>query len=629
MQLKIILFGLLAIAFGNYANAQVWSTVCNNRSQYIIGEGTGETEEEADKMAISNLISQISVNVSVSDVIKNDQTETNGVITSDNNVFQSTIQTVSAAALTNTERIVLSEAPEARVARWIKRSEIDRLFQARRKKFCDMIDASSRALEKGKVDVALRELYWALMLVNSMQYSNEEEYQGNVLVNWIPMRISQILSDVRVNVYKCTDSGADLMFTYQNKPVNSIDFTFNDGGLESYLCSAKDGLGHVDIPPFDGRYDVTVQVAYRDQTDYDPELKLISGLVPDRPFSEAFFKVHVSDGDVAKTQSSATVSEAIPEPAVMTAAAFAEKMATSSFTSVEQDYIQAPPTVSVASAEAKTEVLSTIINAIRNRNIGSVNEYLTTEARDIFRRLIGYGNARIIGEPQFSYSKFGNYTWARGLSMNFSFRNGKRKNFTEDIVFTFDDTQNKICNIAFGLGSTATTDILADKTIPAEARMLLTDFMENYQTAFALKRLDYIKSIFSDDALIIVVNKLANKASSNPELAYESKERYQSIRYDKDSYIDRLSQQFQSKEFINLRFNETTLQPSYASADIYGMQIEQDYYSSNYSDHGYLFLQINMQDPKNPLIIVRTWQPEPDPKFGLYSLDDFKVQKFD
>jgi hypothetical protein len=31
-----------------------------------------------------------------------------------------------------------------------------------------------------------------------------------------------------------------------------------------------------------------------------------------------------------------------------------------------------------------------------------------------------------------------------------------------------------------------------------------------------------------------------------------------------------------------------------------------------------------MHDPKEPVIKVRTWQPEKDPNFGLYGPGDFK-----
>lgn len=57
--------------------------------------------------------------------------------------------------------------------------------------------------------------------------------------------------------------------------------------------------------------------------------------------------------------------------------------------------------------------------------------------------------------------------------------------------------------------------------------------------------------------------------------------------------------------------------------EVYGIQIKQDYYSTNYGDTGYLFLMVDLNNPDEPIIKVRTWQEEPDPVDGLYDLMDF------
>lgn len=56
--------------------------------------------------------------------------------------------------------------------------------------------------------------------------------------------------------------------------------------------------------------------------------------------------------------------------------------------------------------------------------------------------------------------------------------------------------------------------------------------------------------------------------------------------------------------------------------ELYAIQIAQDYYSSSYGDKGYLFLMVDINDPENPIIKVRTWQPDKDPNFGLYGPGD-------
>ena len=86
--------------------------------------------------------------------------------------------------------------------------------------------------------------------------------------------------------------------------------------------------------------------------------------------------------------------------------------------------------------------------------------------------------------------------------MSFSFRNGLRKSFVEDVVFTFD-SKKRIDYIAFGLGEKAEHDILNNDEWNEATRKALMNFLENYKTAFALKRIDYLRNVFDDNAVII------------------------------------------------------------------------------------------------------------------------------
>ena len=80
---------------------------------------------------------------------------------------------------------------------------------------------------------------------------------------------------------------------------------------------------------------------------------------------------------------------------------------------------------------------------------------------------------------------------------------------------------------------------------------------------------------------------------------------------------------FKSNEFINIRFADNQIRKSGVGGEVYGIQIKQDYFSSSYGDTGYLFLMVDLNNPEEPLIHVRTWQPEKDPDFGLIDLSYF------
>ena len=95
------------------------------------------------------------------------------------------------------------------------------------------------------------------------------------------------------------------------------------------------------------------------------------------------------------------------------------------------------------------------------------------------------------------------------------------------------------------------------------------------------------------------------------------------IHYNKDNkqeYLKYLRESFSRKEFINIRFTDADVQTldKTAGKELYGIQLRQEYTSSNYSDKGYLFLMIDFTDKEEPLIMVRTWQPNEEDMNKLY-----------
>lgn len=80
---------------------------------------------------------------------------------------------------------------------------------------------------------------------------------------------------------------------------------------------------------------------------------------------------------------------------------------------------------------------------------------------------------------------------------------------------------------------------------------------------------------------------------------------------------------FRSNEYINIHFEDNIVKRTAKEDKIYGIQIAQYYTSQNYSDKGYLFLMIDLNDSLNPLIYVRTWQPRKNPDGSIIGLEDF------
>lgn len=196
----------------------------------------------------------------------------------------------------------------------------------------------------------------------------------------------------------------------------------------------------------------------------------------------------------------------------------------------------------------------------------------------------------------------------------------------ENVVFTFNK-EGKIDALAFALSNQTVHDILRHSSAFGTVgdKYTLIRFMENYKTAYSLKRLPYIASVFSDNALIIVgtVFKPAKSIDNMYSSIGEKAVRYQ--KYTKKEYITRLANVFKSNPYINIDFENATVKKVNGKDKIYGIQIAQHYYSSDYDDFGYLFLMIDLNDSLNPTIYVRTWQPRKNPDGSIYGLNDFKI----
>jgi hypothetical protein len=149
--------------------------------------------------------------------------------------------------------------------------------------------------------------------------------------------------------------------------------------------------------------------------------------------------------------------------------------------------------------------------------------------------------------------------------------------------------------------------------------------MENYQTAYCLKRLDYIEKIFAENALIIVGSVIKEAEPIEGMYKKIGTDRIKYIELNKEEYVDRLKKVFNSNEFVNINFEENIVKKVNGDEKIYGIQIKQDYYSATYADKGYLFLMIDLNDSINPKIYVRTWQPEKNPDGSVYGLNDFEI----
>lgn len=595
---KIILF--VFFVMGLQAQAQSVGQIKADES-YIFGEGWGSSLKQADNAALQDLTSKISVSVNSADFLEVKNVQENGTADSKIN-FEKLIRTYSQATLTNTQRIVIQNEPNAQVLRYIKVAEVDRIFEGRKVKVLDMVDMAERAEKKAKIDDALRYYYWAYELLKSLQHPNEIRYncadgKQRLLMTWIPEQMNDIFSNIRISSTGFSGNEVQLMITYKGRPVNSFDYTYFDGMDWSNIYSAKDGRGIIDLRPGQTveNLQVKCEYAFEGETHIDREIEGVMALVDATSFRDAYINV----SGTPKQATAATLS--IIQP-VQTASA-------SDFATPTGNY------------DAYMNILNDVSKGISQKNYASIGKYFTQKGKEQFEKLINYGRAAMIGNADIQFNQLGDKVICRGMTMSFGFRNNNRK-FVENVVLIFD-AHKKIDEVKFGLGKEAYNDIMLKGAWSQDARLILANFMEDYQTAYALKDLDFIKNVFDDNAVIIT-----GRVTNRPRNATERSQYIDSkiIKYNrqtKNEYLRNLEHCFAGNEYINIRFANNDVIKAGKGGETYGIQIKQDYYSSTYGDTGYLFLMVDVNNPDNPIIKVRTWQPEKDPDFGIYGLSNF------
>ncbi|GHT39466.1 hypothetical protein AGMMS49965_05540 [Bacteroidia bacterium] len=571
---------------------------------YYWGEGIGKTSALAEKEALATLINSISANVESKFTI---QSETSG---KDVKEYVSTlVQTHSNATIKNTEILSWGKEPNVHVFRFVKKAEVGKIFAEREHKIKELVTEALAADAKYQVADALRDYYWALMLLRSLP--DAESIAMNIagkeqkLDVYLPRQIKTVFKNLDFNVQsKQTEGGithCTLAMTYKNQPAVNCEYSSFDGRNWSVVTAAKDGVGSVELSgdaALHTNLQLHIEYAFESDWNIDNEIKDVLGKVEPVIFEES--SVTISLKPVGSRRAT-TLQDAVVQNNVGVAGQARNDNTNSNYLSL----------------------LQRVETAVRTKNYESVRNCFTADGYDMFTRLVRYGNAVILSKPTYSFVPFEDGVLARSLPMRFSFSNSRRA-FVEDVVFNISPSEGKISSLSFALPQDVRSEIMQHEQWDEYAKLAIINFIENYKTAYALKRLDYIRSIFSDDALIIVGRTLQKHLGTDNAKYPLSANQTRLTQYTKGQYMKQLSTVFRSNEYVNLKFTDTSVIKAGAGGEIYGIQLRQDYFSTTYGDTGYLFLVVDLNKAQKPVIHVRTWQPEKDPDFGWYDFSVFK-----
>ncbi len=612
--LRIVASVLLMLLMAVVTQAQSVKEIKSQPEKYIWGEGKGTTLKRADNDALTSLISQISTTVESEYEENFSQMQTDGGEVKYAEKINDIVRTYSNATLHNTQRLVLNNEPDAHVFRYIKRADVQKVFESRAQKIRDFTKNAVEAKENGCIADALRNNYWALCLLKSHPKSNELEFMEEdgttvKLMSYLPEEIRTIFTDLSFKIKDIQDYENErriiLDIDFNGKDISNLEYSYWDGQDWGNIVSARNGEGFVEFYGDDAKTKevlrIKVEYIFENQSRVDDELEKVMEQIDHQVFRKSYFDIRLPLQQKDEAHAGAESFESTEE--------MMDHIVEQKFEGVR---------VVKNDEDLNTRMLK-VLKAVDDHDFGSVQDLFTPEGFDMYQKLMNYGNARIINLDESKFLANGDALMYRPVRMSFNFRNNNRQ-FVEDVAFHFNKDR-KIESLAFTLSKPAVESLLNNNAWPAHNRIVLINFLEHFKTAYALKRLDYIESIFADDALIITGHVV--KTRQGIENKYKNHKIVRYNRQTKAQYIRNLKYSFDSKEFINIQFEESEVRKGGTGGNVYGVKIKQNYFSSNYGDTGYLFLMVDLNDSTMPVIHVRTWQPDKTNDNSIYRLSDF------
>jgi len=603
MRLLLFLLPLVLLLSSTQAQNSSFNAIKENK-QYIWGLGISEDYEQATKSALDDLIGKISVHV---------ESEFEYVAQEDNTDFKeyskSVISTYSSATLTDTKQLQHEKKGVFYILRYIEVADFQKIFTQREQKIRDYLHLGAKAQQEYRIGDALKYYYWSYALFLSHPYREEltiAEDDREMMVGLLLYdRINSLLTNINFEVarqYKDDDkTKLILTCTYFEEKISTLDFRFFPGGNRSTMHEVSEGLSEVYLFGAEQeaieKLNIQVEYKYTSKSSQDKELATVLETVKIPFFKRSSHQVNIPN---------ATIKKITPKKMIQPVFEEVNKLA--------------------VSKSFYTKTINKLLVNIASNNYEEAYPYFSADGLEMFKKLIQYGQVSVFPlTDTLKIVQLNDETIVRSVPMAFYFPNSKQQ-FTENVVFTFDN-QKMISAVSFAISDKTIYDIVSHGAGfgGIKEKYTLIKFMEYYKTAYSLKRLDYIESIFSDNALIIVgtVLEKAQPIDGMYKNIGEKGVKYQ--RYTKKDYITRLENVFNSKEYVNIDFDEAEVRKLNGSDNIYGIQLSQHYYSSNYSDFGYLFLMIDLHDTLHPTIYVRTWQPQKNDDGSIYGLEDFRM----
>lgn len=203
----------------------------------------------------------------------------------------------------------------------------------------------------------------------------------------------------------------------------------------------------------------------------------------------------------------------------------------------------------------------------------------------------------------------------------------------QEAVVEFDN-QGNITDFRFAVDAQTSESMnRCGDVATKEQQMIILQYVERFRTAYNTKDIAYIEKVFSEDALIITGHVTYTRPSDYSGL---STTKIEYSKQNKQQYLANLRRAFARNRWIDVKFSPIGengesggcpgITKSTKDSTRFGVRLRQEWRSSNYSDTGYIFLLWEIpEDGSDPIVHVRTWQPEWTDKAKTQKLSDSEL----
>ena len=584
-------------------------------NNFFHGSGKSFDIGEARDQALKGLTQQISVTVASSFEHKVKETSSN--LEQD---VQSIMSTHSRATLRNVKTIKAPlETGEISVFCYIKKSEVEKIFEDRKKLITEISAKADENEKQYNVAYALKLNYFALLLVNSLP-DESVIYDSINYTTKLPERINHIIQNILFEfqnhqLISENERIITLNITYKDKPVSLIDFSFWDGSNQVSV-QGRDGVASFHL--FGGSINfkslkLNTKIAYYESRN---EYNIVSELwnLVEKPKFNTLKEVDLKTDSLEIAKLS--------------------------------DKINAQKTDSISSKWDFNLTFSEPVPCIDSitKSTSAFLDMLTEH--DEAAIITQYQNDRFLQKKMLDYLKYNHADFPnptidakinktatgyelRKLQMQHRYPS-INKQTTEFLVLDFSK-QGELVDINLSITENLYNEFVEQSKFANDwkERQQIIKFVEKYRTAYQTRDINTVSLLFAEDALIIIGREIKRKKVAENTFKYRKFNNQPDIEYlkfSKKEYINRQKAVFKKQSDIFLDFSDFDIVQKNNAKNVYGVEMRQSYTSTTYADEGYLFLLIDFSE-HDPLIYVRAWQPNEWDKESLVKTANFRIYK--